>query len=296
MAKKTSPTPAQIDKVIQANLARLRKEGVLTVRPGFEIAKDQLTGKSAIVATVHTKTSDLPKSQLLPTTIAKIPVDVREATAHQRLRSHDPAAAALTQDYARPEDLEPTWNYEREMPSGQLLAAKTSATHKLLLKKTALQPATQNARKAHASKPQIPYVPAPGVSLDPITATTTITAHVSPDAGLATLQGFLKKTTKSLTIGMYDFTSGPILKTFEQVFATTNDLQMVLDNPAPNPTRDQTDTQTVQDLDNLLKKRHRLCVPWTARTRTPRRGSFRTPTILRSSSATIRPSGSRAAT
>ncbi len=258
MAKKTSPTPAQIDKVIQANLARLRKEGVLTVRPGFEIAKDQLTGKSAIVATVHTKTSDLPKSQLLPTTIAKIPVDVREATAHQRLRSHDPAAAALTQDYARPEDLEPTWNYEREMPSGQLLAAKTSATHKLLLKKTALQPATQNARKAHASKPQIPYVPAPGVSLDPITATTTITAHVSPDAGLATLQGFLKKTTKSLTIGMYDFTSGPILKTFEQVFATTNDLQMVLDNPAPNPTRDQTDTQTVQDLDNLLKKRAQI--------------------------------------
>jgi phosphatidylserine/phosphatidylglycerophosphate/cardiolipin synthase-like enzyme len=258
MAKKTTPTPAQIDKVIKANLQRLRKEGVLTVRPGYEIAKDQLTGKSAIVATVHTKTSDLPKSQLLPNTIANIPVDVREATAHQRLRAHDPAAAALTQDYARPEDLEPTWPYEREMPSGEPLAAKTSATHKSLLKKTALQPAIQNARASHAKKPQIPYVPAPGVSLAPITTTTTITAHVSPDAGLATLQAFLKDTETSLVIGMYDFTSGPILKTFEQVFATTKKLQMVLDNPAPNPTRDQTDTQTVQDLDNLLEQRAQI--------------------------------------
>jgi len=46
---------AAIDKTIQKNLPKLRKTGVLTVRPGFEITGQQLTGKSAIVATVHTK-------------------------------------------------------------------------------------------------------------------------------------------------------------------------------------------------------------------------------------------------
>lgn len=52
MANKTAKA---IDKTIQKNLSRLSKPGVLTVRPGFEIAGHRLTGKAAIVATVHTK-------------------------------------------------------------------------------------------------------------------------------------------------------------------------------------------------------------------------------------------------
>ena len=43
----------EIDQTIRKNLAKLRKPGVLTVRPGFEITGDQLTGKQAIVATAH---------------------------------------------------------------------------------------------------------------------------------------------------------------------------------------------------------------------------------------------------
>ena len=35
----------QIDKTIQNNLDKLHKRGVLTVRPGFEIANHQLTGE-----------------------------------------------------------------------------------------------------------------------------------------------------------------------------------------------------------------------------------------------------------
>src|SRR5271156_4162861 len=104
----TNKTSKAIDKKIQKILGKLRKPGVLTVRPGFEITKHQLTGKSAIVATVHTKQKSLPKSDLLPNSIAGIPVDVRQARPFQRLCAHDWPAAALTQVFARPENKEPT--------------------------------------------------------------------------------------------------------------------------------------------------------------------------------------------
>src|SRR5215468_8666191 len=92
-------TAKAIDQVIRKNLARLRKPGVLTVRPGFEITKNQLTGKQAIVATVHTKAAGLPKDALLPDVIGSIPVDVREATSRQRLRGHDPATAVVVKTF-----------------------------------------------------------------------------------------------------------------------------------------------------------------------------------------------------
>lgn len=255
MAEKFNPK--KIDKAIQTHLPKLRKDGVLAVRPGYEIAGHQLTGKQAIVATVHTKKKNLPRDQMLPDKIGSIPVDVREANGYQRLRSHDPAAAALTQTYGRPEDEEPSWPYEREMPSGKLLQAKSSRTQKSLKKKMSLQQDTKQALASHATKQQITYVPAKA-SLDPVITTATITAHVSPDAGLVNLQKFLQATEKSLVIGMYDFTSGQILQTFEKVLDGTKTLKMVLDNPAPNPTRDQTDTQTVEDLNQQLGKRSQI--------------------------------------
>src|SRR5258708_30044763 len=87
-----------IEETIGQHLEKLRKPGVPTVRPGFEMTGDQLTGRQAVIATVHTKkgTADIPRAELLPEKLGKFPVDVREATAHQRLRVHDPAAAALT--------------------------------------------------------------------------------------------------------------------------------------------------------------------------------------------------------
>ncbi len=246
-----------IDQAIQKHLPRLRKPGVLTVRPGYEIAGHQLTGKSAIVATVHTKKAkaQVPKSDLLPDKIGNIPVDVREATAHQRLRAHDPAAAALTQTYGRPEDQEPVWPLEREMPSGKLLSSPTSDTQKRLKRQRSEQPATDRALKAHAKKPQIPYKPDDVPPLNTVTVTTRMTAVVSPDAGLATLESYLKGAAKSLVVGMYDFTSGPILSAFRADLAAPKTLQMVLDNPAPNPTRNQTDWQTVEELNSDLGSR-----------------------------------------
>jgi hypothetical protein len=248
-------TTKGIDRVIAANLAKLRKPGVLTVRPGYEIRGHQLSGRQAIVATVHTKKALVPKGEALPDSIEGIPVDVREATPHQRLRAHDPAAATLAQAYSRPEDKEPPWEHEREMPSGRLVNGPDSSTAKALAAHAQHGTATHQALAAQQSKLQIPYVPAPNTPLGPVTTTTTITAHVSPDAGLATLQPFLLGTRQSLVVGMYDFTSGKILETFETALAAPRTLQMVLDNPAPNPTRDQTDSQTVQALDGKLAKR-----------------------------------------
>jgi phosphatidylserine/phosphatidylglycerophosphate/cardiolipin synthase-like enzyme len=257
--KKAASTQA-IDGVIRKNLPRLRKPGVLTVRPGFEIAGHQLTGKPAVVVTVHTKRKNLPKSEMLPDRIGTIPVDVREATAHQRLRAHDPAAAALTQTFGRPEDKEPIWPFEREMPSGKLLTAPQSDTQRALAGRLARQPATDHALSAHAAKTQIPYVPAAGVSLDPVTTKTTIIAHVSPDAALVTLQDFLGGTQQSLIMGMYDFTSGTILRDFENDLAGTKTLQMVLDSPTTktDADHDQTDTQTVDELDHYLGNRAKV--------------------------------------
>ena len=258
MKKAAALTPTAIDRTIRQHLSKLRKPGVLTVRPGFQITNHQLTGKRAIVATVHTKTSDLPANQLLPRAINRIPVDVREATPHQRLRANDPAAAALIQGFGRPQDKEPIWPLEREMPSGQLLQSPKSKIQNALTDHAAQQPVVAKALAAHAAKPKITYVPAPGEPLNPVQTTTTITAHVSPDAGFTTLTAFLQGTKHSLVIGMYDFTSGPILALFKAVLTGTKTLQMVLDNPPPNATRDQLDSQTVQELNTALGSRSKI--------------------------------------
>ena len=256
--KQGALTPAAIDRTIRQHLSKLRKPGVLTVRPGFQITHHQLTGKRAIVATVHTKTSDLPANQLLPRGIAGMPVDVREATPHQRLRANDPAAAAMTQVFGRPQDKEPTWPLEREMPSGQRLVSAKSNTQKALAEFAARQPVVATALSAQMAKPKAPYVPAPGEPLNPVQTTTTVIAHVSPDAGFVTLTSFLERIQRSLVVGMYDFTSGPILALFKTVLTGTKTLQMVLDNPPPNATRNQLDSQTVEELDAALGPRARI--------------------------------------
>ncbi len=256
--KQGALTPVAIDRTIRQHLSKLRKTGVLTVRPGFQITNHQLTGKRAIVATVHTKTSDLPANQLLPRGIGGIPVDVREATPHQRLRANDPAAAAMTQVFGRPQDKEPTWPLEREMPSGQRLVSPKSDSQKALAEFAARQPVAAKALSAQEAKPKAPYVPAPGEPLNPVQTTTTVIAHVSPDAGFVTLTSFLQGTQRSLVVGMYDFTSGPILALFKTVLTGTKTLQMVLDNPPPNATRNQLDSQTVEELDAALGPRSRI--------------------------------------
>lgn len=254
------PSADEIDRTIRSHLASLRKPGVLTVRPGYEIAGHQLTGRSAIVATVHTKKKDLPNNAKLPNSVGRVPVDVREARPLQRLRAHDPAAAAVAQAYARPEDHEPTWPYEREMPSGKLLDDPQSETQQKLVRNRALQPGANDALAAKSKKQKIDYKgPSQSFPLTPVTITTTITAHVSPDAGFATLQKFLLATQQSLTIGMYDFTSAPILQTFVKALSGGQALQMVLDNP---PFQRQEDDQHDSDTVATLRKSGKANIVW----------------------------------
>ncbi|MDA9435971.1 phospholipase D-like domain-containing protein [Bradyrhizobium sp. CCBAU 51627] len=251
----------EIDQTIRKNLVRLRKPGVLTVRPGFEIAGGQLTGKQAVVATVHTKKApgDLARSDLLPTKLGKFPVDVREASAHQRLRVVDPAAAALSEIHARPEEREPVWPLEREMPSGKLLDDPASETQTAFAQSRTTQPAIHQAISAHAAKQQLPYSPPPGApALGRRQLNATITVAVSPDAGYATLSKFLAATQQSLVIGMYDFTSGSLLADMLSALSGQGTLQMVLDDPAPNETRDQLDSVTVQNLRDGLGARAKI--------------------------------------
>jgi len=249
----------KIDRTITDNLRRLSKYGVLTARPGFEITNHQLTGRRAIVVTVHTKRplAGLPRGETLPDSIGGVPVDVREANSYQRLRTIDPLAAEVSQTYRRPEDAEPEWPLERELPSGELLTSARSEIQKKLVAQTKAQPASARALTAHQNKPQLEYDPVGCPPLEPVDVIARVTTAVSPDAGLATLTKFLSGTTSSLIIGMYDFTSAEILADFKSDLAASKTLQIVQDDPAPNPTRDQTDWQTVQDLKQTLGNRAR---------------------------------------
>jgi hypothetical protein len=216
-----------------------------------------LTGRRAIVATVHTKkpVAGLPHGEALPDSIGGVPVDVREANSYRRLRAIDPLAAEISQKYRRPEDAEPQWPLERELPSGELLSSARSEHQKKLAAQTKAQPMSARALTAHHQKPKLEYDPAGCPPLEPIDVTARVTAAVSPDAGLVTLSKFLSGTASSLIIGMYDFTSAEILGDFKSDLTASKTLQIVLDDPAPNPTRDQTDWQTVQDLKQALGSR-----------------------------------------
>ena len=246
----------QIDATIRKNLRRLSKPGVLTARPGYEISDHQLTGRRAIVATVYTKKplAEIPSSEALPKNIGGIPVDVREASPYHRLRAIDPLAAEVSQAYRRPEQAEPEWPLERELPSGELLTSVRSETQKNLRAQKAAQPAAAKALTAHQQKQKLDYDPKGCPPLAPVNVTATVTTAVSP-GGLTTLAKFLGATSSSLVVGMYDFTSATILGQFKSALAAPKTLQMVLDDPAPNDTRDQTDWQTVQDLKQTLGTR-----------------------------------------
>jgi hypothetical protein len=238
-----------IDRTITNNLTKLSKYGVLTARPEYDITDHQLTDRRAIVATVHTKKpkAGLDQEQVLPDNIGGVPVDVREPNSYQRLRAIDSLAAKITQTYRRPEEAEPEWPLEREIPSGELLTSIRSETQKKPAAQAKAQRSSARALTAHEHKPQLEYDPVGCPPLDAIDEIAQVTTAASPDSGLATLTKFLSGTKSSLIVGMYDFTSATILGGFKSDLTGSKTLQMVLDDPAPNDTRDQTDWETVQD-------------------------------------------------
>jgi PLD-like domain len=228
-----------VDQVIQKNLEALKKPGVLSVRPGYQVAGGWPTKKPAIVVTVDRKREDLPPQDRLPEAIEGFAVDVRQASPLQRLRAANPSLYANVAAAAGPELDRPTFPFERDL-SGQSLAP--------------LAETVEAMRKP--SKQQLRYVPPAGAALKPVTDDMSIICHASPDAGWPTLKAFLEDTTHSLTVGMYDFTSSHIAETVQSVLEKRGrTMNLVLDHPPKKASREQSDDDTAGDIEKALGNR-----------------------------------------
>jgi hypothetical protein len=226
-------TQTRIEHLVEQHLDELRKPGVLSVRPGFEVTNGWLTGRPAIVVTVSTKLPGLTGPAALPTEIDGVPVDVRQASAAKKNRILEP------QVYEQAAPTAPDQGRLPEFPSELDLVGPVIAHH--------LAPFAAPA----ATKPSLPYTAPAGASLDPVTGTISLTLSASPDSGWPTLKPFLAATRKALTVSMYDFTSAHILAEVEAALEDKQ-LKLTLDHPATNPTADQTDEQTVAALETAL--------------------------------------------
>ena len=242
---------AQIDKVIQANLEKFRKPGALTVRPGYKIRGGWITQEPAIVVTVQKKVPNLSPEDMVPANVGGHPTDVREATTIQKLRHTAPLRHAALTAMVRPEYRQPEFPLERDAQTGKLL-------------QKAAPPA---AVAAHAAKPRVPYKPAKA-PLTLVDDTMSITCHASPDAAWLELSAFLKDIKEELTVGMYDCTSAHVLNGLLAGLKGKRKLSLVLDHPAPNPSRDQTDEDTQAALAKALKTREQFA--WAAEANDPK--------------------------
>jgi hypothetical protein len=183
-----------LNAIIDKHLPELTRPGVLSVRPGFKVTKDWLTDRPSVVVTVDRKLADLPAEQRLPTEVSGVPVDVREASPRKRKEIEQPAGYAAELRLAPDTGSVPHFLDERT-PAGQRPAAAASA-HAIL---------------ASIPKPELNYQGPAGVALEPIEAEATIRLSASPDTGWPVLRDFLAGTEKSLTVGLYDFTSAHVL-------------------------------------------------------------------------------------
>ena len=116
-----------VDRVITQHLDELRKPGVLSVRPGYQVAGGWPTKKPAIVVTVDSKRDSLAPQDQLPETIGGFAVDVRQATPLQRLRSKNPTLYMSVAATVTPEFEQPVFPYERDL-SGQSLAPMAASS------------------------------------------------------------------------------------------------------------------------------------------------------------------------
>ena len=219
-----TPVQPEIARIIGDHLPEFRVPGVLTVRPGFELSDGWLTGREAIVVTVDTGFEGA-----LPTHLEGTPVDVRVASPTKRERVLDPRL------YAGSGRVTPDTGAVPEFESEVDLTGASGAS------------ALVGVAVPRALKPNLPYEPPSGASLAPVTGTVSLRLSASPDSGWPTLKPFLAGTTKTLTVGLYDFTSAHILAEVESALAGKQ-FSLTLDHPAKNPTADQTDEQTVAAL------------------------------------------------
>ncbi|WP_460573124.1 phospholipase D-like domain-containing protein [Humibacter soli] len=278
-------TQEHVLRIIDAHLDELRQPGVLSVRPGFLLQDDWITDTRAIVVTVARSTD--VSSAGLPREIDSVPVDIRTASP-AKLAQLATAARAADTLAADPESTGPEKTPgvgeatapESAAPAENVAGPENNAGPEIAERPTTWAAASEPAPDqggvavfsdekilsaplisamlervltplAKPTKPQLTYSPPEGVALAPVTATIRIELSASPDSGWSVLKEFLAGTEKSLTIGLYDFTSAHVLTEFESAMSG-KPVSLVLDHPAKNPTADQTDDQTVADLDTAL--------------------------------------------
>jgi len=226
------PKFEDVGRIIEENLEGFRKPGILAVRPGYHTEASWPVGDPVIVALVSAKKGEAD-TYGLPLRIGGIPIEVREASSIERFKAIRPEIYATLKERTRAEQHAPDFPFEHALtvaPSAAVAAARGPA------------------------KAKIPYRPA-ALPLNPITDTFTVICHASPDAGWPTLLDFFGRIEQKLTVGIYDFTSAHILNGLKGALAgqeNARDLSLVLDHPVRNPTADQTDEDTEQDLDGTL--------------------------------------------
>jgi phosphatidylserine/phosphatidylglycerophosphate/cardiolipin synthase-like enzyme len=212
--------------IIQSHLSELKLPGVISVRPGYKLVNDWPSKDPAIVVTLS---PDAP-TPALPAEVEGVPVDIRTATDVEQLRAADP------ETYGK-------------------LAAQHPELRTDAFPETDTEGVAAVEDQLRAVKEQVDYSGPDGVSLQPVSGQFAITCHASPDAGWPTLKTFLSGTQQTLTVAMYDFTSAHILESLEDSMAGSRKMSLVLDHPAPNPTRDQTDEETIANLQDKLDTR-----------------------------------------
>ena len=148
-------------------------------------------------------------------------MDVRQASPRKREEIEDPEA------YARQLRLAPDYGSVPHFADERRLDGTRPGPQ-----------ASAHAQYAEASvkKPQLPYSGPDGRTLAPVQAQATIHLSASPDSGWPTLSAFLQATAKSLSVGLYDFTSQHVLDAVQQALAGKK-LDLILDHPAEEPDR-----------------------------------------------------------
>lgn len=234
-----------IARVIADNLEALRATGALAARPGRMLDHD---GYPTDVRAIILLTEHGAKLRSVPQQFDGFPLDVREATPAQLLQLTHPVAFAARAAGSRQE----------------LIPAQFPG--QVALRAPAKEP------EAAAAVPALPYTPPAGASYDPLPGPThvKVICSVSPDNGWSVLSRFLDGTQRSLTTAMYDFTSAHIERTVARALIG-KPFELVLDNPAKNPTADQTDQQTVAKLEKALPATFRQ--QWALTPRDPLHGA-----------------------
>lgn len=220
--------------MLAAHVGDLRRPGVLSVRPGYEVTHGWLTGRRAVVVTVAKKLESPPPDQALPDMLGTVPVDIREASPRKRQSLQDPRG------YAQAGRLAPNHGAVPQFADELRFVDDAVAPVAVVHPASTLPP-----------KPQLPYTAAPDTPLAAVQASTTIHLAASPDSGWQTLREFLGDISAELTVGIYDFTSGHVLETVRAATAGKT-MRLVIDHPPKNPTADQTDEASVTALSHDL--------------------------------------------